>query len=134
MLIEVGEPWSGALAAHHAIEPLSLRPRLGSLGAFISACIDIAVYPNDGTSAEQLLLRAHLAMYKAKRSGRSQFTCFEARMSAEVNRHAAAQARFRADRRRNAGRGRDSRRRLSPRAYREHDPTGLDGPAGQDGL
>ena len=42
----------------------------------ISASIGIAIYPSDGSSAEQLLKNADMAMYAAKNCGRSCFSYF----------------------------------------------------------
>jgi EAL domain-containing protein (putative c-di-GMP-specific phosphodiesterase class I) len=55
---------------------------------FLSASIGIAVYPNDTTSAEELLQHADLAMYKAKQGGRGQLAFFKAAMNEEVRRRA----------------------------------------------
>ncbi|RTL03226.1 MAG: diguanylate cyclase, partial [Neisseriaceae bacterium] len=41
----------------------------------ITASVGIALYPEDGNSAELLLRRADLAMYQAKHAGKDQF-CF----------------------------------------------------------
>ncbi len=40
--------------------------------------IGIALFPNDGDSADQLLRRADQALYRAKRQGRNQVIQFEA--------------------------------------------------------
>lgn len=43
----------------------------------ISASIGVAIYPEDGTSTEELLLRADTALYKAKDLGRDRTILFE---------------------------------------------------------
>jgi EAL domain-containing protein (putative c-di-GMP-specific phosphodiesterase class I) len=52
----------------------------------VSAGIGIAIYPADGSSAEELLRHADLAMYRAKAAGSGQVAFFEASMNAEIRR------------------------------------------------
>lgn len=47
----------------------------------VTASIGIAVYPQDGDSAEALLKNADAAMYEAKQAGRNTYRFFEPRMS-----------------------------------------------------
>jgi EAL domain-containing protein (putative c-di-GMP-specific phosphodiesterase class I) len=48
---------------------------------FVNASIGIALYPEDGRSAEDLLRNADTAMYRAKEGGRGRFVYFEERMN-----------------------------------------------------
>ena len=52
-------------AARNIIEALSAPFQVGA-SVFVSACVGIALYPGDGTDAEELLRHADLAMYHAK--------------------------------------------------------------------
>jgi EAL domain-containing protein (putative c-di-GMP-specific phosphodiesterase class I) len=74
--------------ARNAIETLSKPYVLRDAEAFVSASIGIALYPSDGSEAEELLRHADLAMYKAKQSGRRQYAFFEASMNEAVRRRA----------------------------------------------
>lgn len=72
---------AGQLAARllkEMVEPFTLDDRL----LYLSASIGIALYPDDGLDAEQLIASADAAMYHAKRSGRSNYQFFTPEMNA----------------------------------------------------
>ena len=48
----------------------------------ITSSVGVVRYPYDGTSVEQLLIKADIAMYNAKQLGRNRYVLFEASMSA----------------------------------------------------
>jgi diguanylate cyclase (GGDEF)-like protein len=50
-------------------EPFSLNNQ----DCFVTTSIGVAIYPTDGTDAEELLKNADIAMYKAKGKGRNQY-------------------------------------------------------------
>jgi diguanylate cyclase (GGDEF)-like protein len=50
---------------------------------FISASVGISVYPDDGTTEEDLLKYADTAMYRAKEAGRNRHVYFEEQMNVE---------------------------------------------------
>lgn len=54
---------------------------------FLSASIGICVFPNDGTSLEDLQKNADLALYKAKHSGGGIYQYFTNEMTLEANKH-----------------------------------------------
>lgn len=54
---------------------------IGGVEQLIGASIGIALIPDDGTSADELLRLADLAMYEAKSSGRNCFCFFSPRMN-----------------------------------------------------
>jgi diguanylate cyclase (GGDEF)-like protein len=86
ILPELPEPEHASIAARHLIAELSEPFRLKAGEAFVSASVGIALFPNDGDKAEDLLRNADLAMYNAKQSGRGQVAFFQASMNQEVQR------------------------------------------------
>ncbi|MGB5077539.1 MAG: EAL domain-containing protein [Sphingorhabdus sp.] len=64
LLAKIGEPYS-----------------IGGVEQLIGASIGIALIPEDGTSADELLRLADLAMYEAKSAGRNCFCFFSPRMN-----------------------------------------------------
>ena len=83
VLPEVPDAADAAAVARKIIEAMSAPFQVGA-NVFVSAGIGIAVYPNDGKDAEQLLRHADLAMYRAKSAGKGQVAFFEASMNAEI--------------------------------------------------
>jgi diguanylate cyclase (GGDEF)-like protein len=72
---------AGQLAARllkELAEPFTLDDR----PLYLSASIGIALYPEDGLEAEQLIASADAAMYHAKRTGRSSYQFFTPEMNA----------------------------------------------------
>jgi len=55
---------------------------------FITASIGICIYPDDGTSLEELQKNADMAMYRAKRSGGGVLQYFTSEMNTEAHEHA----------------------------------------------
>ncbi|MEH6814075.1 MAG: EAL domain-containing protein [Motiliproteus sp.] len=53
---------------------------------FVSASIGVSIYPDDGSSYEQLVKNADKAMYRSKKGGRNQFNFFSAEMDSIANR------------------------------------------------
>lgn len=64
LLAQIGEPYS-----------------VGGVEQLIGASIGIALIPEDGSSSDELLRLADLAMYEAKSSGRNRFCFFSPRMN-----------------------------------------------------
>jgi diguanylate cyclase (GGDEF)-like protein/PAS domain S-box-containing protein len=64
LLAKIGEPYS-----------------IGGVEQLIGASIGIALIPEDGTTADELLRLADLAMYEAKSAGRNRFCFFSPRMN-----------------------------------------------------
>ena len=74
---------SAALAAR-LVECLSVPFDLGDHHVVIGASVGIAIAPDDGNDADQLLKNADMALYRAKDAGRGGFHFFEAEMDAKA--------------------------------------------------
>jgi len=64
-------------------------------GLFVSVSVGLALYPGDGLTPDELLMRADLAMYRAKEGGRISFRFFEAAMDASAMRTLTLEAAIR---------------------------------------
>lgn len=75
VLSKIGEPYS-----------------IGGVEQLIGASIGVALIPEDGTSADELLRLADLAMYEAKSSGRNCYCFFSPRMNQVAQLNAGVEA------------------------------------------
>ncbi len=67
--------------AQKILTAMSSPVQRGQMTLKVSASIGIAIYPNDGTSADALLTQADDAMYKAKAMGKNCWQCAEPNIS-----------------------------------------------------
>jgi diguanylate cyclase (GGDEF)-like protein len=67
--------------AEHVLQSMAAPFSIAGNEHFLNASIGIALYPEDGKSAEELLRNADTAMYRAKEGGRGRFVYFEERMN-----------------------------------------------------
>jgi diguanylate cyclase (GGDEF)-like protein/PAS domain S-box-containing protein len=82
IIAELEHADEAAFMARKICEALSSPFQVDTLRLNASVSVGIAMYPKDGTHAEELLRNADIAMYHAKGSGRNQFQFF----SEELNR------------------------------------------------
>jgi len=88
LLEPIRDPDEAAVVARDLLATLATPFQLGgSNEAYIGASIGISIFPEDGTTAAELLRDADAAMYKAKEQGRNRF-CF---YTADMNVNAMAQ-------------------------------------------
>ncbi len=81
ILPTVDKPESAALVAERIIESLHQPVNLGGRDQFVAASIGIAMFPNDGSTVEDLLRNADGAMYRAKAMGRGRAVFFDRKLA-----------------------------------------------------
>jgi len=84
ILTDLRDAGDAAAVARHVIEVLSRPYLVAHTESFISASIGIALFPDDGTTAQDLLRNADMAMYQAKERGRGIHVFFEEPMNREA--------------------------------------------------
>ena len=85
IILPFGEQPTGATSlASRIIDSLSAPYTIASHEIVIGTSIGVSIAPNDGTTAEQLLKNADLALYRAKSDGRGVFRFFEPAMDARM--------------------------------------------------
>ena len=73
LLTEITQPADAALIAKKVIRALGKPNLIGEHRLRLGTSIGISVYPDDGDNPDLLIERADAAMYKAKRSGQSDY-------------------------------------------------------------
>ena len=80
---------SAAALAQTVIETLGEHyPQVQGSALELGASIGIATTPEDGTSCSELLVRADIALYRAKATGKARAVTFEPEMEATIHRRA----------------------------------------------
>ncbi len=72
------------IVARKVLSVLAMEFRLQGRSFFISGSIGIAVSPNDGAEAEELLKRADTAMYRVKDEGRNSYCFYSPEMNDDI--------------------------------------------------
>jgi diguanylate cyclase (GGDEF)-like protein len=85
LLIDPGEPEDAAVLAQRLVESVRAPYVLGRQTVHVSTSIGIAIFPDDGRSAHEMMVNADAAMYHAKELGRDGYCFFEKAMN--VNAH-----------------------------------------------
>ena len=83
------QPELAAALATRIIEAFTAPFEIDGAATDVGASIGIALYPDDGTSVEQLLANADMALYRAKGNGRGGACFFEPDMDLVVRAPAA---------------------------------------------
>ncbi len=71
--------------AREIVTKLSKPFRIRGKRVFVGASIGIAIAPTDGNDAKELLKKADIALYRAKRDGRGTYSCFDEGMTAAIH-------------------------------------------------
>ncbi len=83
IISNINGPKDASIIAENAIKKLAEPLTINGHELFINSSIGISIYPDDGSSVEELLRNADAAMYRAKEKGRGRHQFFEERMNAE---------------------------------------------------
>jgi diguanylate cyclase (GGDEF)-like protein/PAS domain S-box-containing protein len=81
LMQELGKGDDAALLAEKIIEIAAQPVYIEEHTLYVSASIGISLYPQDGTSSNELLMYADNAMYKAKEEGRNNFQFYSSDMT-----------------------------------------------------
>ena len=81
-----------AKVADRIVKAMRAPMNIGGQQIELGASVGIAVGPGDGTSTDQLVKNADLALYKAKSEGRSTYHFFETGMDAELQQRRSIEA------------------------------------------
>ncbi|HLP67533.1 MAG TPA: PAS domain S-box protein [Rhizobium sp.] len=73
--------------AKRVIETLAQPFSIDGVTAVIGVSVGIAFAPKDGTSADELIKAADIALYSAKAGGRGTYRCFDEAMHAQLQAH-----------------------------------------------
>ncbi|MGK5026626.1 bifunctional diguanylate cyclase/phosphodiesterase [Janthinobacterium sp. RB2R34] len=77
-----GDP--GMAILQRILETVAQPMQLGEYEFFLSCSMGVAVYPDDGSSAEMLIKHADIAMYRAKEQGRGHWQFYASNMNADT--------------------------------------------------
>ena len=84
LLADIHEHRYALRAGDAIINALSAPFYVADQDVFLSASVGIAIHPDNGETAEQLLKNADTAMYRAKAAGRGQSLFYEEKMNTET--------------------------------------------------
>jgi diguanylate cyclase (GGDEF)-like protein len=83
-LEDFGEASNAAAAAQKLLLVLSEKYEIGTSEVFATPSIGIALYPDSGESAEQMIKSADIAMYEAKKRGGGRFQYYSAALNTKL--------------------------------------------------
>jgi diguanylate cyclase (GGDEF)-like protein/PAS domain S-box-containing protein len=81
LLSEVAHSEGVAIAARRLLQVGAEPHSIGQHELYVTACIGVSVYPEDGMDVETLIKNADTAMYQAKENGRQSYQFFEPAMN-----------------------------------------------------
>jgi diguanylate cyclase (GGDEF)-like protein/PAS domain S-box-containing protein len=86
LLPSINNGKEAAWVCERMIQALSGSFEIRDQSVFITASIGIAIYPNDGDTAQTLLKNADKAMYHSKQNGKNRFSFYEPELGDALNR------------------------------------------------
>ena len=89
VLSEIAHSGDTALVAQKLLQAIAAPHRVGGRDVTVTASLGLALYPDDGLTAEDLVASADMAMYAAKRNGRGACRFFQTSMSFASTEHLA---------------------------------------------
>lgn len=95
LLADIEHPKLVSFVAEKILQACAKPIQINSHEFYISASIGICIYPNDGTSLEDLQRNADMAMYKVKRSGGNNYQYFTNEMNLQAHEHIQMEAALR---------------------------------------
>jgi len=90
VLSEIAHADDAALVAQKLLQAIAAPHRVGGRDVTVTASLGLALYPDDGLTAEDLVSSADVAMYAAKRNGRGACRLFQTSMSLASTEHLAS--------------------------------------------
>ena len=84
LLTDLPDPEIAASVAGRLVRALAEPITVQSTEVFVGGSIGVAVYPEDGTDIDTLLMNADTAMYRAKAAGRGGFQLYDRSMNARA--------------------------------------------------
>jgi len=90
VLSEIAHSEDAALVAQKLLQSIAAPYRVGGRDLSVTASLGLALYPEDGPTAKDLVESADVAMYAAKRNGRGACRFFQASMTLASTEHLAS--------------------------------------------
>ncbi len=95
LLPDLDSPQEAARVGQKIIDSFASPFVLPEHELFISTCIGISIFPDDGTEGETLVRNADMAMYRAKEHGRSRYHFYNPSMDVQAARRLALETSLR---------------------------------------
>lgn len=89
LLAQLSKPETAAIVAQRILQALSQSFQINNQDLYLTACIGIALYPNDGLDTQSLLRNADHALHLAKKTGTNVCRFYEEKMHLQSQRELA---------------------------------------------
>ena len=95
LLPGIQDSFAPSMVAERLIELVTTPVPINGQDCYVSASIGITLYPSDGTTADELIKNADIAMYHAKERGKNAYEYFESSMNTAAQERARLENRLR---------------------------------------